>query len=361
MRHLYYNINNIEVRRTKTNMKVDGAPRFVDYAYDLNGNITSLVRDGDDGVDVIAWIDNLSYEYDGNKVKKITDTNGDVISERTIDFPDLADLDVEYTYDRNGNMTSDANRGMDMKWDANNRLSKVENDNMTMSFGRTGSGTKLSTRVYTGIKLNPTYPGLLRSNSLGGYPFFPRDSVPVIPGDSVTSVNNVTLTEYFGAYEYENGKFSRLNTVTGYRDIEGTHVYVRDWQGNIRAVVRRNAQGVVELEQATYYYPYGMPMAESTNPTINKYKYTGKELLTDKGVNIMDYGARFYDPTTCLWLSPDPHSADYAPMSHYAMCAGDPINFVDITGLDPFSVTFSLGARLGVGIGKFNANLDFGS
>lgn len=48
-------------------------------------------------------------------------------------------------------------------------------------------------------------------------------------------------------------------------------------------------------------------------------------------------------------------------MSHYAMCAGDPINFVDITGLDPFSVTFSLGARLGVGIGKFNANLDFGS
>lgn len=52
---------------------------------------------------------------------------------------------------------------------------------------------------------------------------------------------------------------------------------------------------------------------------------------------------------------------DYAPMSHYAMCAGDPINFVDITGLDPFSVTFSLGARLGVGIGKFNANLDFGS
>lgn len=41
--------------------------------------------------------------------RKITDTNGDVISERTMDFPDLADLDVEYSYDRNGDMTGDAN------------------------------------------------------------------------------------------------------------------------------------------------------------------------------------------------------------------------------------------------------------
>ncbi len=123
-------------------------------------------------------------------------------------------------------------------------------------------------------------------------------------------------------------------STTGYRDSVGTHVYVRDWQGNIRAVVRRNAQGVVELEQATYYYPYGMPMAESTNPTINKYKYTGKELLTDHGVNIMDYGARFYDPVTGIWLSPDPHSADYSPISHYSMCASDPINHIDPDGRD---------------------------
>ena len=110
-------------RLTKANMKVGGTPRCVDYTYDLNGNITSLVRDGDDGIDPIAWIDNLTYTYDGNKVRKITDTNGDVISERTMDFPDLADLDVEYAYDRNGNMTWDANRGVHMQWDANNRLS----------------------------------------------------------------------------------------------------------------------------------------------------------------------------------------------------------------------------------------------
>ena len=203
---------------------------------------------------------------------------------------------------------------------------------MTMSFGRTGSGMKLSKNVYTGPKLNPTYPGLHRSNSLGGYPFFPRDSVPVFPGDSVISVYNATLTEYFGAYEYVNGRFSRLNTPTGYRDSLGVHVYVRDWQGNIRAVVRRNAQGVVELEQATYYYPYGMPMAESTNPTANRYKYTGKELLTDHALNLYDYGARLLNAVEGFFISIDDMAWSTPDISPYAMCGGDPINRIDPSG-----------------------------
>ena len=99
-------------------------------------------------------------------------------------------------------------------------------------------------------------------------------------------------------------------------------------------MVRKGDDGNTVLEQATYYYPYGMPMAESTNPTANSYKYTGKELLTDKGVNIYDYIARAYDPATCRWWSVDEHSADYSPLSHYSMCGGDPINCVDKNGKD---------------------------
>ena len=132
--------------------------------------------------------------------------------------------------------------------------------------------------------------------------------------------------------EYQGRNFSRLNTATGYCDSLGVHLYVRDWQGNIRAVVRRNAQGVVELEQASYYYPYGLPMAESTNPTANRYKYTGKELLTDHGVNIMDYGPRPYDPTTGIWLSVDKKSRNLTSYSHYVFCNGDPINYKDPNG-----------------------------
>ena len=316
-------------RLTQANMKVGGTPRFVDYTYDLNSNITTLVRDGDDGIDPIAWIDNMTYEYDGNKVRKITDANGDVISERTMDFPDLADLDVEYTYDRNGNMTSDANKGLEMSWDYNNRLYKVEDDEMTMTFNRTGSGQKLGKSVYVGPKPKyPFRPGLFRSPIWGSGGTF-------IPVDTEVEAGTTVSTDYFGAYEYVNGKFARLNTSTGYRDSEGTHVYVRDWQGNIRAVVRKDDDGSTVLEQATYYYPYGMPMAESTNPTANRYKYTGKELLTNKGFNCYDFGPRPYDPVTCIWLRRDDLSHETPDFSHNAFCNGDPINYTDPSGLQP--------------------------
>ncbi len=247
--------------------------------------------------------------------------------------PLLTDLDVEYTYDRNGNMTSDANKGLEMSWDYNNRLYKVEDDEMTMTFNRTGSGQKLGKSVYVGPNLKDYLrPGVSRSNSLGGYPAFPRDSVLVYPTDSIFHIGNTTLTENFGSYEYVNGKFARLNTSTGYRDSEGTHVYVRDWQGNIRAVVRKDDDGSTVLEQATYYYPYGMPMAESTNPTANRYKYTGKELLTDKGFNCYDYGARFYDPATGIWLSADPLAHEDYGTSPFVFCGANPINRVDRNG-----------------------------
>ena len=334
-------------RLTKANMKVGGTPRCVDYTYDLNGNITSLVRDGDDGIDPIAWIDNLTYTYDGNKVRKITDTNGDVISERTMDFPDKADLDVEYGYDRNGNMTWDANRGVHMQWDANNRLDCAYYNPGVLSFTRSATGRRLS-RSYSPNQSVALVGGTIKKGR--SYADFPSFGGFDRPGQ--TGFPIIDTYDTYGAYEYENGKFSRLNTATGYRDSLGVHVYVRDWQGNIRAVVRKGADGKAVLEQATYYYPYGMPMAESTNPTINKYKYTGKELLTDHGVNILDYGPRPYDPTTGIWWSVDAMSHKTPDYSHYVFCNADPINHIDPSGKivetiwDIANVIYDVGAAI---------------
>ena len=295
-------------RLTSAMIFLDGKTRPTGYTYDLNGNITALNRLGYNPPSLAERIDDLVYQYDGNKVRKITDKSPVVISEKTMNFVDGADEEIEYTYDRNGNMTSDANRGIAMFWDNNNRLEKVNfGFDKYLSFTRSATGRKLSMTNRT--------PAQRPSIGLGR------------PWIATT-----TVTHYYGAYEYQGGKFSRLNTATGYRDSLGTHVYVRDYQGNIRAVVRRNAQGVVELEQATYYYPYGMSMAESTNPTVNRYKYTGKELLTDHGVNILDYGPRPYDPTTGIWLSVDKKSRNLTSYSHYVFCNGDPINYKDPNG-----------------------------
>ena len=47
-----------------------------------------------------------------------------------------------------------------------------------------------------------------------------------------------------------------------------------------------------------------------------------------------DFGARFYEPLTARWLSPDPMADKYTSLTQYNYCGGDPVNFVDPIGID---------------------------
>ncbi len=78
------------------------------YAYDLNGNINALTRKGATG----ANMDLLGYTYgtgtaQGNQLLKVGDTG-----DKTTGFVDGANTTNDYTYDANGNMTTDQNKGI---------------------------------------------------------------------------------------------------------------------------------------------------------------------------------------------------------------------------------------------------------
>lgn len=84
--------------------------------------------------------------------------------------------------------------------------------------------------------------------------------------------------------------------------------------------------------EANHYYPWGGLMAVSTGGDAQRYKFSGKELIRDHGIDWYDHGARWYDATAPTWHTMDPLCEKYYSISPYAYCAGNPIRFVDPDG-----------------------------
>jgi RHS repeat-associated protein len=71
-----------------------------------------------------------------------------------------------------------------------------------------------------------------------------------------------------------------------------------------------------------------------TNPGFQPFGFAGS--LYDADLNLHHQGAREYDPTVGRWLQPDPLGLE-GGLNLYAYCANDPVNYIDPTGLDPYS------------------------
>lgn len=74
------------------------------------GNLLSLSREGDITSSCKGIVDNLSMTYDGCRLVSVSDSAPAPSVTGSADFRDGVSEAVEYTYDRNGNMTSDLNR-----------------------------------------------------------------------------------------------------------------------------------------------------------------------------------------------------------------------------------------------------------
>ncbi len=125
--------------------------------YDLNGNITSLSRSSEPGV-----IDSLFYNYgtgttQSNKLLSVTDKTTDAII-KLKGFTDSNTTGNDYTYDVNGNMTVDLNKGLSSPIIYNylNLPEVVTRGGNTVRYIYDAAGRKLSQVVRAGFGIKQT-------------------------------------------------------------------------------------------------------------------------------------------------------------------------------------------------------------
>ena len=187
----------------------------------------------------------------------------------------------------------------------------------------------------------------------------------VLIGNSLTTLFGFeSAAPSGGELMYLNNPASNIGTENPYLAV----VYHKDHLGSTRAITK--VDGTI-LEQNDYY-PFGLRTTRgenystlseslaaiaqnanntSANTVVPEYLYNGKEKQnfmkntsavinaggsTDYTSNYIDYGARFYNPTTLRWNTQDPMAEKYQRYSPYNYCVNNPISLVDPNGEDNY-------------------------
>ncbi|MFY8068479.1 MAG: DUF6443 domain-containing protein [Flavobacterium sp.] len=336
-----YSYDNLN-RLLQADYSKEGSTTFNSYlehlSYDKNGNIQTLLRNGDmdtDGMQFVNPIDNLTYLYDHNNKNQLLrvfdatanpigfkdDTNGLSINQDIDENPD-------YAYDANGNMTKDDNKG----------ITNITYNHLNLPFIIYFAGNNKITYLYnaSGQKV----------------------------GKKVTQGNTITTTDYLSGFQYKNEVLQFFPHAEGYVNAtqNGTsytfnYVYnYTDHLGNIRLSYSQDpSTNVLKIIEENHYYPFGLKhtgynsdqmmyvkeeyiVKIKPKPLLFKtsynYKYNGKELQEELGLNMYDYGARNYDPALGRFLSLDPKMEKFYPLTGYNYVANSPILLIDPNGED---------------------------
>ena len=326
----------------------DRIPDFsVYYDYDLRGNATNVVRYGVidavsdfDRIETFGTLDELSCAYDGNQLSNIS-----AITE-ALPFDGVtglhADGEFELSYNEAGDMVSDASRGLlYTRWNADGHPMQYDLEGGHRHYLYwDGLGNHLYTSYETAVTpvSAGALPGRTRRTSVRTYS---GDGHVLRGGAGNSAADTLEMIRFAGGYFDENLV---------------PHYYVTDYLGSNIAVIRSDGA----LVQSVTYYPYGephrdpsasaglgisvaaLPLSATTSASSdsgtastfsNPYLYGGKEYVRRDGLREYIYGARMCIPSETRFSSMD-ELCELRPWeSPYLFCGGNPIRYVDPTGL----------------------------
>ena len=298
-------------------------------SYDDVGNILDLERNGMvPGVECLEpnQIDRLDYAYNAMGQLEGVDDYAP-LGPRSYGFKPASSAAIHYEYDNNGNMVSDAHKGLNITY---NYL------NLPEDFG----------------DMEVTYDATGRKWEKEG--------------------ENGVITQYYNGIEYKGNDIEAIYTPDGRLVFDGyigvrpqyrAEYFHQDHLGNNRiAFCDFNLNGKVEIEddpgtqaneleitQETHYYPFGMEQNGNWYATVapdNAKLYNGKEFNRDEDINLYDYGARWYDPAIARWGQIDPLAENYYPLSPYNYVANNPLIYTDPDGREIYSIPLNIASTV---------------
>jgi RHS repeat-associated protein len=325
-----------------------------DYAFDPNGNLLKLARNGSTQQGDPLRMDELSYNYlpGTNRLDHVRDgvPNGNYAEDIDDQRPG------NYQYDRVGNLIRDIADGMDITWKDNGKVKRMTNTNGTLDISYDALGNRV----------------MKKHTPLGGgqpvYTFYVLDGSGNVLSTYTTNDNprDATKVHWESAYLYGAGRLAeeRIDTSMGdlkaiksessngwfsLRDRGSKYYEFTEHRRNVLATLsdRKLAQdddanGQVDFYEADLwnvadYYPYGMQMvARNESATDQRYGFQGQEMdneLRGQG-NSINYKYRMHDPRVGRFFAVDPLASQYPHYSAYQFSGNKVVNSIEYEGLE---------------------------
>ena len=158
--------------------------------------------------------------------------------------------------------------------------------------------------------------------------YYVPDSVVDIQGNKIANTGGMPILNLAGYFKGDDVVHYNCEMLAD-NDCKSELVFTHsDHLGSSSWTTDASGKAIQHIE----YLPFGEEFVnQRTTSYEDRYTFTGKEL--DAESNLYYYDARYNSSTYSQFTSPDPMSDKYPSVSPYLYCAGNPIRFVDPTGM----------------------------
>ncbi len=261
-------------------------------------------------------MDDLLYQYEGNRLVAVHDAIANTDNGYgNFDFTDGIFAATEYTYDANGNMIQDLNKGItNITYNHLNLPEQITINENTVEFIYDANGIRHHKITNDNVNISNDYYDGNFHYAEQELDFILTSEGRIVPPSN--SVNNYHRYEYHYT-DHQN------NLRLAYSDLDGDN----------------KIDANTEVLQSQDYYPFGMEHQGYQPPLVqigaaHQYTFQGQLKHEDFGLNWSQFKWRNHMPDLGRFFNVDPLSEKYSHNSTYAFSENKLIHGVELEGLE---------------------------